>query len=469
VAPIRQAGAGVLWLDTVDEANGLKEAGAAVRGDDGRWHWQPSPLQPISGSSMLSILADADGTVWFGGDKGLFRYDPRKRAPSDARFGAVLRKVSGRDGVALPGGTPRIPHAGNTLRFEFAAPGYDIVDANRFQVKLEGLDDDWSPWSREAYRDYTNLPEGDYRFRVRARNVYGQVGREATFAFRVLPPWYRTGWAWLAWIAGAVALVRAAVRWRLAALRRRNRELAALVERRTHELKAANDALAEQSITDPLTGLRNRRYLHDHIEQDVAMARRHYQQLHQGHAARPQPMALLFLMVDVDHFKEVNDTWGHAAGDRVLQQLRDILLSVTRDSDTPVRWGGEEFLIVARFAPHDAGPQFAERIRAAVAAHPFDLGEGRSLRRTCSVGFASFPFFGDDPDRLNWEQVVNLADECLYAAKRHGRDAWAGVAPMTRPPAGDLVGALQASFAAIPGTGPLPVVASWCVPSAACA
>ncbi|MGN6281207.1 diguanylate cyclase [Frateuria sp.] len=460
VAAARQDHRGRLWMYTADLTRGIKETGRAQRDAHGAWHWSTTRLQPIAGSAMTSIRDDGEGVLWFGAEHGMYRYEPSSGAQVDADFHALLRGVlTTADGRLLPrqGPAAEVPYARNALRFMFAAPSFDTPEANRFQVMLEGLDTGWSPWTDEAYRDYTNLREGDYRFRVRARNVYGAIGKEATFAFRVLPPWYRTGWAWLAWIAAGMLLLVLTLRWRLAALRQRNQELAALVERRTVELKAANEALAEQTITDPLTGLKNRRYLHDHIEQNVALARRHFQERQHP----PQALGLLFLMVDIDHFKEINDTYGHAAGDRVLQQFRDILLAVTRESDTPVRWGGEEFLIVARFAPRDAGPQFAERIRAAVASHRFDLGEGRRLHRTCSIGFASYPVFAAEPDQLNWEQVVNLADECLYAAKRHGRNAWAGVAPMDEPLQGNVIEALHASFACMPEPGPLRLIASW--------
>jgi diguanylate cyclase (GGDEF)-like protein len=331
-------------------------------------------------------------------------------------------------------------------------------------VLLQGIDRNWSPWSDDAYRDYTNIHEGEYRFRVRARNVYGEEGTEATFDFRVLPPWYRAPWAWAIWIASGLLVIALLLRWRSAALRRRNRELAALVEQRTTELRTANAALAEQSVTDPLTGLKNRRYLYDHIAQDIAMARRNSRDRHHGHPELPLNSEILFLMVDIDHFKQINDTYGHAAGDRVLQQFRDLLLSVTRETDIPIRWGGEEFLIVARFALPDVGPQYAERIRAAVAAHPFELGEGRSIERTCSIGFATYPIIDDQPDCLTWEQVVNLADECLYAAKRHGRNAWVGVMPLSSCPEGKATDALRASLAQLPGPGPLPIRASWVQP-----
>lgn len=470
IATLYQDREGALWMYTTNSAAGLRETGRAVR-VDGKWQWRVTPLQPIAGNDVFVFHEDADGVVWMGGYKGVFRYDRSRHAGVDTPFRVLIREVAARDGRALDtrGGNAsasEIPYAQNALRFEFAAPSFDFSSANTFQVLLQGIDRGWSPWSGDAYRDYTNIREGDYRFRVRARNVYGEEGTEAVFDFRVLPPWYRTWWAWMIWVAAGVLVVGLLLRWRSAALRRRNQELAALVEQRTAELQKANSALAEQSVTDPLTGLKNRRYLYDHIAQDIAVSRRDCQQRQRGRQSLPLNTGILFLMVDIDHFKQVNDTHGHAAGDSVLRQFRDILRAVVRETDIAVRWGGEEFLIAARFALPDAGPGFAERIRAAVAAHSFDLGDGRSVRCTCSVGFATYPMVEDDPDQLGWEQVVNLADECLYAAKRHGRNAWSGVLSGASSCEGDIRTALRESLERFPEPGPLPVAASWARPKA---
>ncbi len=464
---LQQGRSGELWINAVTDANGTKQTGRAVR-EHGHWRWLVTPLQPLAGIDIATFLDDADGPVWIGSDKGLFRYqstrDTEPRPPSPTLLRTALVQNGNVLNTLHPGATPaRIAYDHNAVRFEFALPGYDHFDTNEYQVWLDGLDAGWSPWSTNAYRDYTNIPAGLYRFHVRARNVYKQPAAEATFDFRILPPWYRTLWAWLAWLLLATALVVLLIRWRSATLRARNRALAALVEERTAELAEANRALARQAITDPLTGLKNRRYLREHIERDLVLAR-------QGgggaarHGERAIDTRLLFLMVDIDHFKRVNDTWGHGAGDLVLQQLRDILLAEIREFDIPVRRGGEEFLIVAHVIPADDISSLAERIRAGVAAHAFDLGNGQRGQITCSIGFTCYPFFAAAPDQLSWEQVVNLADVCLYAAKHGGRNGWVGIAPLDAPlteSALDTLDALHASIARFPEPGPLPLLAAW--------
>ncbi len=467
-----QQGADTLWLYTTNGPDGIKETGRAVR-VDGRWQWRPTPLQTLAGIDVASIATDPDGVAWLASGKGLYRFDPARRSGMPPNFRALLQGVTTRDGraLAIADTTPPIPRVGardNALRFTFAAPAFTDFTANRYQVRLEGAGANWSPWSDATYRDYTNLDAGSYRFMVRARNVYGEVSAPATLAFRVLAPWYRTWWAWLAWIIAAGGVIAVITRWRARVLARRNVELAELVRERNGELARANEALrtsnerlAQQSMTDPLTGLHNRRYLYDHIEVDLATVhRRHANEPHGGIAA-PADTSLVFLMLDIDHFKPVNDTWGHAAGDRVLQQIADILRATTREADFLTRWGGEEFLLVARFVAPDAGAAFAERIRAAVAAHAFQLDDGRTIQVTCSIGFATYPVFGQASTQPGWEEVVHLADECLYAAKEHGRNAWAGLLPMATPPQGEVVDALHAALAQPQVTGPVRVITSW--------
>ena len=202
----------------------------------------------------------------------------------------------------------------------------------------------------------------------------------------------------------------------LASLKEAKQTLEQRVAERTEALSVANEALAEQSLTDPLTGLRNRRYLIEQMPTDIALVDR---QSGDG--------SLLFLMLDIDHFKQVNDLHGHATGDRVLQQVSAIINECIRKSDTAVRWGGEEFLLITRFTDAESSPELAERLRRMIAEHEFDLGGGKRTHLTCSIGFSQFPVIPHTPDHVNWEETINIADFCLYAAKQSWRDAWVGV------------------------------------------
>lgn len=433
-----QDAVGSVWMFTVDPVRSRKAVEVAVADARGHYHWDLRPLQALSGKTVLTMVCEADGVTWIGTSDGLYRYDARVQSVPARPAPTLLRQVSTSGGHVLWGGSgptssPELQWKDNSVRFDYAQPGMELGGTQRFQVMLEGLDSTWSRWSGESYRDYTNLHEGVYRFRVRSGDAYGNLGREATFLFRVLPPWYRTWWAYLLWTALLALAVAGTMRWRLRTLHERNRELARLVSERTEALEQANSALVDQTITDALTGLRNRRYVVDHLEKDIALVQRNHRQLALGYADHADAnINLLFLMMDLDHFKGVNDRYGHAAGDRVLAQLRDILVAATRETDTPVRWGGEEFLVVARFASMQFGPVVAERIRSMVAQHPFDLGNDTTIHLTCSIGFASYPVFAAALHKFGWEDVVNLADQCLYRAKHAGRNRWVGVMPTNK-------------------------------------
>ncbi|MYM40969.1 diguanylate cyclase [Pseudoduganella sp. CY13W] len=196
------------------------------------------------------------------------------------------------------------------------------------------------------------------------------------------------------------------------------------------ELERAYKALEEVSLTDQLTGLRNRRFFLQNVDADVALSlRAHDAGQHRELTICDLTAAkdLVFFMVDIDHFKQVNDRYGHAAGDSILVQMRERLREVFRESDYVIRWGGEEFLVLARATHREEAHVVAERMRRAVAEREFILPDGATLAKTCSIGFACFPFMPEQPRLLSWSQVVELADQGLYIAKRSGRNAWAAL------------------------------------------
>ncbi len=218
------------------------------------------------------------------------------------------------------------------------------------------------------------------------------------------------------------------------AARQQNLRLQAEVADKTSKLRARNDELKEAydavdraSVTDPLTGLANRRFLKRQIEADTAQSLRLWMD-RDGRPKSPPPSAadLVFFLIDLDHFKNVNDRYGHAIGDRVLVDVAQILEREFRREDIKVRWGGEEFLVLARFINRDEAPAIAERVRQAVGNHAFAGDDGQPLRCTCSIGFSAFPLTPDRRELLSWDEIVELADQALYSVKRRGRNGWAG-------------------------------------------
>jgi diguanylate cyclase (GGDEF)-like protein len=209
------------------------------------------------------------------------------------------------------------------------------------------------------------------------------------------------------------------------------------------ELRRTNVVLQEASLTDPLTGLRNRRYFSATIEADVGQALRSYTD---NHDARTRD--LVFYLIDADNFKEVNDRYGHDVGDKVLLEMARRLSSSVRHSDVLVRWGGEEFLIVSRYTDRREAELLAQRVLSAVADTPFSLGEsGGRTYRTCSLGWASFPWFVENARAVSYEEVLTLADRALHRAKDSGKNCAVGMIPARgKVPATTVAGLHSASL-----------------------
>lgn len=186
--------------------------------------------------------------------------------------------------------------------------------------------------------------------------------------------------------------------------------LESVVAERTRELNEANARLETASQTDPLTGLRNRRYLTNQIPADLAFYDRE-------HARTGRADALLFALVDIDHFKNINDTYGHPAGDFILAHVSDLARSVTRGEDIFARYGGEEFTIILKGTDAEGAWMQAERLRTLVEGAQFEF-EGQELRITVSVGIATL----SNQNIENDQAMIKLADELLYESKRAGRN-----------------------------------------------
>lgn len=135
------------------------------------------------------------------------------------------------------------------------------------------------------------------------------------------------------------------------------------------------------------------------------------------------------MLVDIDRFKRVNDEMGHAAGDRLLQEVAKRIGSVMRASDDLVRWGGEEFLLVCRTTDRENASLLCSRVLEATRDLPFDVGNGVQIHKTCSIGWAPFPWMRDKVGLLSVDNVIELADKALYLAKREGRNRSYGMVP----------------------------------------
>jgi len=480
VYAIRVDGRGRVWVGT--RGAGLDEVlGSALTPERIRFR-NYSEAQGLPNSTIYGIEVGSSARLWLSTNRGLARFDPATGEvrnfgrlhglqADEFNFGAHYRSSAGELFFGGPGGynaffpdrlefNERPPpvvltsflkfnepaHLGlvperisrldlsyrdSVVTFEFAALDFTSPAHNHYRYKLEGFDTDWVDGGSKRSVTYTNLGGGQYTFRVRAANSDG-IWNNAGLAIpvNVQPPLWATPWARTAYVLAFGLLIFAVWQSQQTKLRREARYAQRLqreVEERTAELahrnddlKRANQRLREASVTDPLTGLGNRRYLYEAVAALTAPA---------TEAAAVPPAAAL-LVIDLDHLKPINDLHGHEAGDQVLTAVAEILRRCCRASDILVRWGGDEFVVVYLDADMNAAEQLAERIRSSVAKRVFNSSDGASVRTSCSIGFARFPFIREAPGQVSWEQLLAIADAALYHAKkeRNGWIGWAGTA-----------------------------------------
>lgn len=405
---------GDVWTYTSDGISRLSDGSFRNYGrDDGLMHRE---------GGATGAWETEDGLLWFASANGLMRFDRDREFVNNRPPHVVIDQVTVR-GSSVPDGA-RLPYDAGNLNFNFSALTFQAESLVRFQYRLLGADDEWS--DPIPYRPITfgGIGSGEYVFEVRARNPDGVWSREpARFEFTVLTPYWKTGWFMTVMVAVGLVLVFGGVWFRIRALEKKRLALKKLVSERTVELEQANQLLKDASITDPLTGLHNRRFLLDQIRADVAQSRRAYI----GKRENPN-RDIVFMMLDLDNFKEINDTYGHLAGDTVLKGYADTIRSQLRESDYVVRWGGEEFLVVARQTEAAHCNVIVERMIRAARRARFEVdNQDVPLTCTCSIGVSHFPFLRDKPDVVQWDQVVDVADTAVYMAKRLGRDGWVAI------------------------------------------
>ncbi|MGB3726393.1 MAG: two-component regulator propeller domain-containing protein [Glaciecola sp.] len=386
-----------------------------------------------------SFYQDSNGYLYFGGINGLTRFHPSsvKANPitPNIEFTAFqrLNEFAAIPTVQSDQGAIDVAYTDYLIGIEFAALDFTSPRDNQYKYKLEGFDTDWVTVRDERRAIYTNLPAGSYVFKVIASNSDGAWNMEGQqLTINVQPaPWF-SWWAYCLYGLTILAMLYS-IYWfyrRKEALHLRYQvELEQQVQARTGELRSVNEKLRYISITDELTGLHNRRYLSDEIGEMLSTTLFTFANgiLDDAIDAR-SGTRLMAMMFDLDGFKPINDNYGHEAGDKVIVQVADLLKEVCGENGIVVRWGGDEYMIVAYVDSLSHAEAIAENIRVKVANHGFDVGLSNKSYLSTSIGFALYPFCHYAPHSVSWDQVHSLADQALYLSKAAGRDAWTGIA-----------------------------------------
>lgn len=210
----------------------------------------------IRDALIQSIMIGPDSTILYLSSEGIIQYHPHRVPESFASFKTVISKATSGEKVLsgardfaqdfLKGGLG-LDYQSNSVRFSYSALFFEESEKNTFRFMLEGYDKEWSAWSKEAYKEYTNLPEGRYTFRVKSKNLYGVEGEEATFEFRVFPPWYRSGLAFGGYGLLGIFVIWMIVRAYTHRLIKEKEKLEQIVIDRTREISEQKDEIAAQA------------------------------------------------------------------------------------------------------------------------------------------------------------------------------------------------------------------------------
>ena len=404
---------------------------------------------PLLSDQVVSILVDRRGWLWLGQDAGLTVFDGQRwrsftqddgliwndldsNGLTEDKDGSMWVGTSGGishliDPEAAPAGPPKapvfslvefgsmklddgsqVPWSSSSLSISISTLSFRDERYLRLRYRLIGLEKDWVETAEKNVR-YPQLAPGSYRFEAVAVDAAsGAASPVRSISFRILPHWWQSELVPLGFslLAGLAVLVL--VRFRVHRLQAQKRQLELAVQRRTEDLERekselldARDQLRHYAEHDGLTGLWNHRIIIDRLRSEIDRSQR-----------EGSPIGVI--LADVDHFKNINDTFGHQAGDLVLREIGDIFVRSVRSYDWVGRYGGEEFLLILPGSTLAAARNRAEQLRVAVESMRVRHGNS-AIPVTVSFGVASgFP--------VNYETMVQMADSALYRAKDSGRN-----------------------------------------------
>ncbi len=266
--------------------------------------------------------------------------------------------------------------------FDFAALSYRSPSSNKYAYMLEGFDADWHYIGNQRTATYTNISPGHYTFKAKAANKEGVWNDAGTaIEINITPPFWQTWWAYCSYIIVFIGMMYLINKYKNMS-----------IKTNIYRILAA---------TDPLTGIYNRAGLAQVVNEFFM------------HRVSHQNVCLLIF--DIDHFKDINDTYGHDIGDQVLKDFTSLVARNIRTGDNFGRWGGEEFVLVCANTTHDGVLFLAEKIRETIANNVFEH-EHISLKLTVSIGIACA--IHED----TFETLFKRADLALYDAKESGRN-----------------------------------------------
>lgn len=361
-----------------------------------------------NGGSTPAAVLHADGTVWVATAKGVSRVNS-KRLNSVAQYQLplVIEQLVV-DGISYPINNKKqvtLPAGASHIAIYYAGLGFVNAEHTQYQTRLSGLAPKWFDKKNQTYAEFTNLRPGEYTFSMRAKYQHGEWRDEiVSLSFNIEYFFWQTLWFRLAVVLLLILMVYAVYRYRLVKIERNEQRLTLLVEKQTLELKRQAESFAYQATHDQLTGLPNRRAFDGWCDSAFEQAK-----------LQQQPLS--FAIIDIDHFKRVNDQYSHLIGDKVIQIVANTLLQRFATSDIEIklaRWGGEEFTALI-YGNKETAFALCDELRATVEEYYFEEA-AVGLDVTISIGLT------DNQAANGYEKMISLADKALYRAKKAGRN-----------------------------------------------
>ncbi len=430
---VLQDAAGDLWLTGNRGVLRVPSAAAHAYADGGT---EPVPFEHFNesdgmasaqcnGGSAPAAVRRADDSLWIATAQGVAQVQPARLEDFAEKAPPVVIESVLVDGQPLlPTGALSLPAGTSRIEIGFTGLAFVMAQRVRYRYRLEGFDEDWVERGEQRSAVFTNLGPGEYALQVQAAHPHGPwSAQSARIDFHIAPHLWQRPWGWLLMLAAAAFGVQQLLQRRLRRAHQNELRLRDLVEQRTadlrlqaqrlqdtdreknqlmQQLRQQAEAFERQAREDALTGLANRRAFDELLAYEFARA---------GRSEQPLCVAL----VDLDHFKRINDELSHAAGDAVLRAVAERMRQLCREIDTVARWGGEEFALLLPNTRLSDALAVCERVRAGVERLELNaIAPG--LRITISIGLSSHEGHAD------YDRMLSQADAALYAAKQSGRN-----------------------------------------------
>jgi diguanylate cyclase (GGDEF)-like protein len=381
--------------------------------DSGLVVWNGSQWRHLNQESGLiwndvdqgGMAVSPDGSMWVGTSGGLAHLLHPEDVFESSPVTVSITSVRRGDASYVDGKEITLPWASAALRIQISSPAMRNRSELVFRYRMGGLQQDWID-APDGVAVLAALPPGEYTFEAMVQNAALDASSTPVFLrVKILSPWWRNDWFYLLCGIGFILLLMVGDRVRARHLREKSRELESVVRKRTQELEDSREQLRIQATHDGLTGLFNRVAVLRALSAEIDRARR-------------KGSSMVVALVDLDHFKRVNDAYGHLAGDDALRWFAAAVAAAIRPYDHAGRYGGEEFLLVLNDIPPEAAEERLAALHNSISNLQVKTRESE-FKVSCSLGAT---VFNGSRGPAVAEALLAVADHALYAAKATGRN-----------------------------------------------